>query len=277
MSNFIYNDSFNNGGDREPIQFNFEKKKGGSVSKAIALICVLCCIASVLFGCFIGLWVYNTYLNGGDSYTSAMPNVVYTNNNFVSAETNPVVSEINAENGESRADVIARIKDSVVEIRTDSVVSFPGYIKSGAGSGVIVSDYTCTDKDSGEVIEKGYYIITNAHVIDDAINSSKSKITVSLTDGTEYTAGLVGSDTTSDIAVLKIKEEKKLTCAVFPNEDYNLRVGDEVIAIGNPLGQLGGTVTNGYVSALDREIEVDSSKLGTQIVNSQSSGQLSFL
>lgn len=260
MSDFIYNDNFNNG-DREPIQFNFGNKKGGSSAKAIALTCILCCIASVLFGCFIGLWFYNNYLGNEEYSQSSAPNVVYTNNNFVSAEVNPVISEINSENGETRADVIERIKDSVVEIRTESVVSFQGYIKSGAGSGVIVSDYICTDKDSGEVIEKGYYIITNAHVIDDAINSTKSKITVSLTDGTEYTAGLVGSDTISDIAVLKIKEEKKLTCAVFPNEEYNLRVGDEVIAIGNPLGQLGGTVTNGYVSALDREIEVDGVKM----------------
>lgn len=260
MSNFIYNDSFNNG-DREPIQFNFENKKGGVSSKAIALTCILCCIASVLFGCFIGLWAYGRYFGGEDNTQAPAPNVVYTNNNFVSAEVNPVISELNTESGETRADIIARIKDSVVEIRTQSVVSFQGYISSGAGSGVIVSDYSCKDEDSGETIEKGYYIITNAHVIEDAINSDKSTITVILTDGTEYEAGLVGSDTISDIAVIKIKEEKKLTCAVFANKDYNLRVGDEVIAIGNPLGQLGGTVTNGYVSALDREIEVEGNKM----------------
>ncbi len=260
MSNFIYNDNFNNS-DREPIHFNFENKKKGSGSKVIALTCILCCIASVLLGCFIGLWIHNNYLGGAESSQSPAPNVVYTNNNFVSTEINPVVSELNSKSGETRADVIAKIKDSVVEIRTQSVVSYQGYIKSGAGSGVIISDYTCKDEDSGEIIEKGYYIITNAHVIEDAINSNKSTITVSLTDGTEYDAGLVGSDTISDIAVLKIKEEKQLTCAVFANEDYDLRVGDEVIAIGNPLGQLGGTVTNGYVSALDREIEVEGIKM----------------
>ena len=81
---------------------------------------------------------------------------------------------------------------------------------------------------------------------------------ISITNGTEYTASVIGSDEIGDIAILKIKEDKEeLTCAKFANENYELRVGDEVIAIGNPLGELGGTVTDGIISSLAREVVME--------------------
>lgn len=250
MSNYIYNDNFNNG-DKEPIHFNFgpSPKKGRSRT---ALLIVAFVVLTFILCLLVGVSLSERHSPFKDADTSAS-NTVYTNNIFKSPET----SAITGANGElTRADVIAAIKDSVVEIRTQAVVSQHQYIQKGAGSGVIVGNYKATNGN-----EQGYYIITNAHVIEDAVNSSKSKITVILTDGTEYQAKVVGSDTKSDIAVLKISEAKALTCATFANEDYKLRVGDEVIAIGNPLGQLGGTVTNGYISALDREILVDGNKM----------------
>ncbi len=137
------------------------------------------------------------------------------------------------------ASVASKVKDSVVEITTEMATGnsfFQQFIESGAGSGVIIS----TDG----------YIITNNHVIEGA-----TKITVRLTDGTEYEATLIGSDSQADIAIIKI-DAKELTFAVIGNSD-KLMVGEEVLAIGNPLGELGGSVTNGIISALDREMTIE--------------------
>ena len=241
MSNFIYNDNFNgDNGDKEPIQFNFNSKPARKQSLAVTIL------LSILLSFLAFAFVYFMLYGLPTAQQSNVPNTVYTNSIYKSTET----SYTSTQSG-SRADIIAGIKDSVVEIRTQYVVSQQHYIKSGAGSGVIAGSFEASNG------KKGYYIITNAHVIEAAASSQKSSIQVTLTDGTKYDASVVGSDTRSDIAVLKIEETKSLKCAIFANEDFNLRVGDEVIAIGNPLGQLGGTVTNGYISALDREIEID--------------------
>ena len=132
------------------------------------------------------------------------------------------------------------VSPSVVAITTEQMVStntwFGGsYVQSGAGSGVIIS--------------QDGYIITCAHVVSGANN-----ITVQLADGTEYSATIVGQDSTSDVAVLKI-EATGLTPAVIGDSD-SLAVGETTIAVGNPLGTLSNTVTNGIVSALNREVTV---------------------
>ena len=93
------------------------------------------------------------------------------------------------------------------------------------------------------------YIITNAHVIDGAMG-----LKVVLFDGTEYAAQIVGSDTQTDLAVIKV-EATGLTPAEFGNSDQ-LEVGEQLIAVGNPTGlELGSTLTVGYVSALNRQID----------------------
>lgn len=139
----------------------------------------------------------------------------------------------------SVADVASRTADTVVEITTETVTTdswMQQYITNGAGSGVII-------------LQDGY-IVTNNHVINDA-----NRITVRLKNGKEYTASLVGTDSKTDVALLKIKADG-LTPAVLGDSD-SLKVGDAAIAIGNPLGQLGGTVTQGIISALDRELVID--------------------
>ncbi len=144
----------------------------------------------------------------------------------------------------SKHQVVALVKDSVVEITTEQVVnghSFYQYVQSGAGSGVIIA--------------KEGHVITNNHVIDGA-----SKITVRLTNGNEYEAKLIGTDASSDIAILKINADEELTVATL-GTSAKLSVAEEVIVIGNPLGELGGTVTNGIVSALAREINIDGEKM----------------
>lgn len=136
-------------------------------------------------------------------------------------------------------DIVDKTAGSVVEVKTEAVQSsgfLQQYTASGAGSGVIVS--------------KDGYIVTNHHVI-----AGADKITVTLKNGTSYDATLVGSDESTDLAVLKI-DATDLVPVTFGDSDA-LRVGEMAIAIGNPLGELGGTVTNGLISALDREITIE--------------------
>lgn len=136
-------------------------------------------------------------------------------------------------------EITAKAQDSVVEIKTEAVEAdtwMQQYVTQGAGSGVII-------KSNG-------YIITNNHVIEGA-----NKIIVTTSDNKEYEAKIVGSDSDTDVAVLKING-KNLPAATFGNSDQ-LNVGDMAVAIGNPLGELGGTVTAGIISALDRSISIN--------------------
>ena len=100
---------------------------------------------------------------------------------------------------------------------------------------------------SGFFVSEDGYIVTNNHVI-----SNGSKFVVVTNDGTEYEATLVGSDKRSDLAVLKVEADQKFTYVTF--DDKNPRVGEWVVAVGNPFG-LGGTVTAGIISANGREIK----------------------
>lgn len=136
-------------------------------------------------------------------------------------------------------EITEKAADSVVEITTETVKTgnmLQQYIASGAGSGVIVT-------------EDGY-IITNNHVIDGA-----TSINVTLRSGEKYPATLVGLDDQLDVALLKIEASGLTAASVGTSSD--LIVGQTVVAIGNPLGQLGGTVTDGILSALDRNITLD--------------------
>ncbi len=123
---------------------------------------------------------------------------------------------------------------------------------------------------SGIVMTEDGYILTNQHIID---GLSFAKVT--LTDGSEYSALLVGEDPQSDIAVLKI-EAQGLTAAQFGSSD-ELVVGDEVVAIGNPLGaELAGTMTDGIVSAINRNIPYNGHQMSliqtNAAINSGNSG-----
>lgn len=135
--------------------------------------------------------------------------------------------------------IAASASETVVEISTSSITTgsyMRQYVSEGAGSGVILT-------------EDGY-IITNNHVVEGA-----TSIKVTTKDGSEYEATIVGTDSNNDVAVLKI-DAKDLTVAAVGDSD-ELEVGETVIAIGNPLGSLGGTVTEGIISATSRTITID--------------------
>ena len=141
------------------------------------------------------------------------------------------------------AEIVGMNADAVVEIVVEGTTQgMWGQLQltQGAGSGVII-------REDG-------YIATNYHVIDGA-----NKIQVTLHNGESYPARLVGSDAENDIAVVKI-DEKGLTTAKV-GDSSTVKVGDLAVAIGNPLGQLGGTATTGIISALDRTLNVEGTTL----------------
>lgn len=131
----------------------------------------------------------------------------------------------------------------VYEQNIDSVVSVSCQLSGGSSSG------------TGVIFSQDGYIVTNCHVVENA-----QSISVLLTDQRSFTAQLIGADSVSDLAVLRI-DAQDLTPARFGDSDQ-LRVGDAVAAIGDPLGiQLRGSLTDGIVSAINRDLEVQGRKL----------------
>lgn len=193
-------------------------------TKSFVLVLIIAVIVSAAFGAGGYALASNLIGSSGGSKT-----INTTNINLASATG----SELSIQ------EIIAANENSVVAIETESVStdSWLGqYVTQGAGSGVVYS-------------EDGY-IITNNHVI-----SGASSIKVTLHDGTKLDATLVATDQQTDVAVIKVKKTG-LTPVTF-GDMTTLSVGDLAVAIGNPLGTLSGTATEGIISALEREITID--------------------
>ena len=146
--------------------------------------------------------------------------------------------------------VAAKASPSVVTI------SVTGGSSGGTGSGIILSS--------------DGYVLTNTHVV--TLDGQASSVTVQVQDnnGKLYSAKVVGTDPTTDLAVIKLNNASGLTPATFADSS-KINVGDTAVAIGAPLG-LSGTVTNGIVSALNRSISIASSAAPNSSDNSQSNG-----
>ncbi len=210
------------------------KKEKGRVSGGVIAALLIACI--IISGCvgFGGTILANKFMKNSSSSTTDGSLVIHKveAENIKSDETEKLVDK-------STSEITSEVADSVVEITTEVMTTsnfYGQYVATGAGSGVIIS-------------EDGY-IITNNHVIEGA-----SSITVTLRNTKTYSAQLIGKDADLDIALIKI-DESDLKVAVFGDSE-KLQVGDKAVAIGNPLGQLGGTVTDGIISALNRSVVVD--------------------
>jgi putative serine protease PepD len=134
----------------------------------------------------------------------------------------------------SIADLYKRVSPSVVEIQTQTGATGPVGTQGGTGT--------------GWVYDEAGHIVTNEHVIEGATN-----VTVKFADGTEEGATVVGSDRSTDVAVLKLDDPSKASAPLELGSAKAIEVGDPVVAIGSPFG-LQGTLTSGIVSALDRTI-----------------------
>ena len=191
-------------------------------------------------------------LGFGGGYLAKNMNTTTSGNVTINQVSSGGVTNTSSVSATTTSDIVKKTADSVVEIATEGTVtgSFARqYVTKGAGSGVIIS--------------ADGYIVTNHHVIENA-----NTITVTLRDGTTtYDATLIGSDADNDIALLKIDAEG-LSPATF-GDSSNIAVGDYVVAIGNPLGTLGGTVTDGIISALAREVTIEDKNMTLLQTNAQ--------
>ena len=236
-----YGTAPNHSANAKPPKAKKPKKQRKPISRggiAIALA------VTMVFSCGLGFGG-GYFANKVNTSTSGSLNITKTSNSGTTT-TDSSTSKAN-----STSEIVKKTADSVVEISTESVVtgSFAQqYVQQGAGSGVIIS--------------QDGYILTNNHVINGA-NSVK----VRLRDSTEYDATIIGSDSDNDIALLKVNATG-LSPATF-GDSNSLAVGDYVVAIGNPLGELGGTVTDGIISALARKVTIEDTQMTLLQTNAQ--------
>jgi serine protease Do len=176
---------------------------------------------------------------------------------------------------ESFADLTAQLQPAVVNISTRQRIEVSGNpfagtpfadLFGGRGQSQQPQTREAQSLGSGFIISADGYVVTNNHVISPGGRGRVEQITVTMPDGTEYDATLVGADVQSDLAVLKISRGEPFPFVQF-GDSGAARVGDWVIAIGNPFG-LGGTVTSGIISsvlrtagggAYDRYLQTDAS------------------
>ena len=209
-------------------------KKGVKV-----LIIILIGFLSGALGSFVTLQLYQKQGNQA------------TNNN------SGTVTQTSYKNENSTTQAVNKVKDAVVSIITYSS-------SSSRRSSVFNADDTNSDSDNQQIASEGSgviykkddkdaYLVTNTHVINGA-----SKVDIRLADGTKVPGEIVGSDTFSDIAVVKISSEKVTTVAEF-GDSSQLSVGETAIAIGSPLGsEYANTVTQGIISSLNRNVSLKS-------------------
>ena len=230
-----------------PVKQNRQRKKGGFWKTAFSAVLTLSLVAG---GCFITArqinlnWSerlnqekqamqqqFETELQQIRDQLDALPGTSGT----VSSSGTPVSADPNAL---TPSQVYARNVGSVVAISNQSTTNYFGQVSETASSG------------SGFILTEDGYIVSNYHVV-----SGATKLTVILSDGTEYDAKFIGGDENNDIALLKV-EATGLQPVTVGSSDA-LVVGDQVVAIGNPLGELTSTQTVGYISAKDRDITTD--------------------
>ncbi len=219
--------SYNQGDNPYNSQSSNTIHKNKNPFTKIIIICVVLSFIAGLFGGYVSrILIPSTSSSNGGS-------VMYK------SVIREVSQQEEADEIMSVSDVSSYVANSVVEISTEYTQTsswMTQYVYEGAGSGVILS-------------EDGY-IITNNHVI-----SNATKITVTLHNGEEYDAKLVATDEQTDIAVIKINATE-LSAAVIGSSS-SLKQGEQIVLVGNPLGQLGGSVSEGIISALDREITLN--------------------
>ena len=171
------------------------------------------------------------------THLQSEPTVIYQ-----TPETNnTAISNPNLSPATSISEAVALAAPSVVEIVTE---------EEAISYGIFGGAYTAQSAGSGVLISNDGYVITNNHVVQDA-----KTIEVTTYDGNIYEGTLVGKDASSDIAVVKINGTDLPTAIL--GDSSKIQVGDTAIVIGNPLGTLGGTVTDGIISAVSREIVIN--------------------
>ena len=220
-------------------------KKHGSKFGLKLLAVVLCCAitSAASLGVFVAM-IQNGFINVQSSEASS--NAAFTISRVVNGDTSSDTSASSdgTVSAMSDQDIAAKLTPSVVCIQNYQVTQNYGFMQTDTSD----SSVSPASEGSGIIMSEDGYIITNAHVVEGA-----TSLKVMTSDGETYEAQLIGSDTVTDLAVVKI-DATGLTAAEFGSSE-DLRVADKVMAIGNPGGhELSSSVTIGYVSALNRAI-----------------------
>lgn len=216
-----------------------KRPRGGMTGKILAL--ALCC---ALLGGGAGAGIFalcNGSLGGSGTDAGTARNTAAV----LPGQRESTVLEINyVDTGKelTAAEIYAANVNSTVGITTSVTTNYFGYQTTSAASG------------SGFILTENGYIVTNYHVVEDA-----GEIKVTTYDDTVYEAELIGYDESNDLAILKVDAEA-LTPVVLGDSD-NMNVGDSVVAIGNPLGELTFSLTSGTVSALNRKVTISSTAM----------------
>ncbi len=231
-------------------------KKSGGRGAIIAIVIVCAILAGGIAGAAVGGIITSVTKNNGSEDVVMEEGIEADTEADVEVE----VSEEPSEDTDA-ADAHDNISTTVIDVKTNSTETsmtpqnvYDQYVNAV----VAISNESITtnflgqtsataSSGSGFIISEDGYIVTNNHVVEDAVT-----LTVIMTSGEEYDATIIGADEESDVALIKIDAEGLPTVSVGDSD--SIQVGEQVCAIGNPLGELTNTLTVGYISALDREI-----------------------
>lgn len=236
-----------------------KKKSGKGVVVAIAIVCLI-------FGLGVGggaMWLATRNSDSETVEPAVTAEIEQSRQEIGGAEsgTTPETEETGDETAQkdnpainsttieitTNSDTTSMTPQSVYEHYVNAVVAISN---EGTSTNIFGQVSATASSGSGMIISKDGYILTNNHVVEGA-----ERLTVTMTNGEEYEATLVGADSDNDVALIKIEGTDFPTVSIGDSD--SIQVGEQLCAIGNPLGELTNTLTVGYVSALDREIDED--------------------
>jgi serine protease Do len=251
--------------DADPVDQKVKKKRRSSFNKKVLSYVLVGLICTTIGGVATGF--ASLYALPNTEFFKSTPlyqSINGNGNNSVNSAA--IVADLNhptklstSAEALSVAEINKKVGPAVVGVSTKSISAtsrYYGQAAEGMGSGIIIN-------------EEGY-VLTNHHVIENA-----QEVKVILSDGKEVAAKVMNSDSTLDIAVVKITENIKMPAVAELGISGSLQVGEDVVAIGNPLGkEFLGTVTNGIVSAVNRQLDENGIKYiqTNTAINSGNSG-----
>lgn len=257
-----------------------KKKSGAGWKIPLAIVLALLIAAGSSFGT---IWILTEYYNVDFNKSEEVKYVTQEDfQAYQDAMDNKFEAQMEKVNeGNSGSDQTQTQPDSQVttpaaeglapaQVYQMNVAATVAIANEGVSTNILGQVSRTASSGSGFIISADGYVVSNYHVVQGA-----EKLTVMLSDGTEYEATLIGYDELNDVSVLKVNADKELPYTVLGNSS-GLVVGDQVCAIGNPLGELTSSLTVGYVSAMDRQISTESGAMNMiqtdAAINSGNSG-----
>lgn len=227
-----------------------------------ASVLIACTAMAVVIGLFAGVILMNSttqYRQPKEAAVTALPETAapVVTASGETATASPEAVSVTPEQANVSAGFAYEgqyTRAQVVELAAPSVVGIDGVFETTVSYWGRTQTYEQSGSGSGVILTADGYIATCAHVVDGA-----KSLTVTLNDDSSYEATIIGTDSRNDLAIIKIEAEG-LTPATLGDSDM-LTVGEDVIAIGNPLGELRGTATGGMISAVKRSITVEGTEM----------------